>query len=340
MVYIRVDANEYIASGHLMRTLSIAETVREEGGNCCFITSDHNCDAQILGRGFETICLNSKWDEMDDEIGALVELIKARRVECLLVDSYYVTPNYLEEISKWTKVVYMDDLKAFQYNCHAIINYVIGEDGKDYSYFKGPIYAGASYVPLRKEFTENVKCSLSDCIKQVMVTTGGTDIYHFGMAFLRRFLNDIRFQNCQVTMVIGSRNADRDQIKGLYGSEPRITIVEDAKNMSQLMKEADCMVSAGGTTLYEACACGVPTISYSMADNQLTNVKQFDKLGGIFYAGDVREDIDLIIDAILDRLQEMKDLETRTIVAEKMRSVVDGKGAVRIARVLLNIYKE
>ena len=62
------------------------------------------------------------------------------------------------------------------------------------------------------------------------------------------------------------------------------------------MKKVDVAISAGGTTLYELCACGTPTISYSFADNQLNNVKQFDEDGIIPYAGDVRyEDISLSI---------------------------------------------
>ena len=55
------------------------------------------------------------------------------------------------------------------------------------------------------------------------------------------------------------------------------------------MKKADIAISAGGTTLYELCACGTPTISYSFADNQLDNVEQFQKDELIDYAGDVRK---------------------------------------------------
>ena len=56
------------------------------------------------------------------------------------------------------------------------------------------------------------------------------------------------------------------------------------------MQEADLAISAGGTTLYELCAVGTPTICYSMADNQLDNVRQFEKDGLMYYAGDARQD--------------------------------------------------
>ena len=50
-------------------------------------------------------------------------------------------------------------------------------------------------------------------------------------------------------------------------------------DIEQFMMEADVVISAGGSTLYELCAVGVPTISYSIADNQLNNVRKFHEDG-------------------------------------------------------------
>lgn len=335
-VYIRVDANGQIAMGHLMRTLSIAEAVRAMGGDGCFITADHNCDEKIQNSGFEMICLESAWDQLNQEIEGMIELIKERQIKCLLVDSYFVTPEYFENLSQWTNIVYIDDLKAFPYKCHSIINYVIGENGQDYSYFGGNVYAGAGYVPLRKEFLKDEDRQLSSGLDRIMVTTGGADMHHFGMLFLDAFLKDDRFADCAVTLIVGSKNTDKEYILDTYSDEKRVSVVVDANNMGALMREADCIVSAGGTTLYEACAAQTPAISYAVADNQLVNVKRFDELAGLYYAGDLREGVSQVVLRILDRLYMMKSVEMREEVKKSMVSVVDGNGAARIASVLLN----
>ncbi len=337
MIYIRVDANEQIATGHLMRTISIAEAIRKEGEDCCFITSDHNCDEKLDKRGFKKICIDSLWNDLNDEIDKMSELIKNRDIKCLLVDSYYVTPEYLEVLSKLTKVVYIDDLKAFEYSCQAVINYVIGETGKDYSYFKGELYTGTKYVPLREEFSNVSERVISDKIRKIMLTTGGADMYHFGKLFLEQFLKDDRFKECHVELVVGGKNVDKDDLLLKYGNDLRVTIFVDADNMCRLMQESDCIVSAGGTTLYEACACKTPAISYAVADNQLVNVERFSELGGLFYAGDVREGIHTVITNILDRLELMESAEMRTDIAESMGKVVDGQGAERIAGLLIKM---
>lgn len=338
-IYIRVDANEQIAMGHLMRTMSIAEAVRAEGGECCFITSDHHCDEKLESKGFPVICLDSVWDDLNQEIRTMEDLIKSRNIGCLLLDSYFVTPEYFGVLSKLTKIIYIDDLKAFPYECQAIINYVIGESHKDYSYFQGELYTGAQYVPLRKEFSEGGTCLSATELKRIMVTTGGADMYHFGVHFLKTFLEDDRFKTCHVTLVVGSKNQDKDHILEAYGQNERVTVMVDAENMSQLMIAADAIVSAGGTTLYEACACKTPSISYALADNQLTNVMRFDELGGLYYAGDIRHGIHAVIGRILDKLEIMKSAEVRQQIAETMGNVVDGQGATRIARILIEKVK-
>jgi len=101
------------------------------------------------------------------------------------------------------------------------------------------------------------------------------------------------------------------------------------------MQEADLAVSAGGTTLYELCAVGIPAISYSFADNQLYNVKQFDEDGIIEYAGDARyEDIVANVMNLCARYSADADLrEERSL---RMQQAVDGKGAGRIAGVILS----
>ncbi len=340
MIYIRVDANEQIAMGHLMRTLSIAEAIRECGGDCCFITADYQGHEKIRSRNFEAICLGSAWNNLEQELEAMAELIKERGIRCLLLDSYFVTPKYMDELSKVTKLVYIDDIKAFNYSCAAMVNYVIGETGEDYAYFDGPLYMGAKYVPLRKEFSDVQKKLQALEMKKIMITTGGADMYHFGKCFLEAILSDERFEKCEITLVVGSKNTDKEYLIDTYGGESGVDILVDATNMSELMQDADCIVSAGGTTLYEACACKTPTISYSLADNQLTNVKRFDSLGALYYAGDIREGMAGVIKNILNRLQEMKSVQLRKDIAESMGKVVDGKGAYRIAHILKDMVLE
>ena len=81
---------------------------------------------------------------------------------------------------------------------------------------------------------------------------------------------------------------------------------------------------------------GTPTISYSFVDNQLYTVKQFEEDGLIAYAGDVRwDDIFGNMADLVGRYNQ--DESIRRERSLKMQTMVDGKGAKRIAKVLLGI---
>lgn len=115
-----------------------------------------------------------------------------------------------------------------------------------------------------------------------------------------------------------------------------IHFYQAVEHMKEYMMEADIAISAGGTTLYELCACGTPTITYSFADNQLNNVLQFQEDELMDYAGDVR-DMDVFKNAeiLLDKYDE--SVELRKERSTKMQSLVDGKGSERIVKELLKL---
>ncbi len=53
--------------------------------------------------------------------------------------------------------------------------------------------------------------------------------------------------------------------------------------MKNLMINNDLAISAGGNTLYELCACGIPTIAIIIADNQRKFVQVIHRKTGIDY---------------------------------------------------------
>ncbi len=125
-------------------------------------------------------------------------------------------------------------------------------------------------------------------------------------------------------------NQDKDDIRKLAGENKNIIIHENVIDMKSLISEMDIAVSAAGSTLYEICACGVPLITYSMADNQIYGAEAFEKLGLAVNIGDIRNisDPDEVILGSVDGLAN--NYEKRVRVGSLMQDMIDGYGADRI----------
>ena len=109
--------------------------------------------------------------------------------------------------------------------------------------------------------------------------------------------------------------------------------------MAYLMKKCDLAIMAGGTMLTECAACGLPTVFYQVADNQKYNVEYWGNVKGMSFAGDVSQEKpgkDKIIDVIKKKIEEyLEDREALPVLSEELKKITDGRGALEIARVLM-----
>lgn len=341
VVYIRVDANREIATGHVMRTLAIAKQIRQLGGECKFIVSDGYAIPIIHKYGFEVICLESQWNDLEQEIPQIQQLIIENKIKIILVDSYYVTKKYLECLQSKTYVAYIDDLNLFCYPVNLVINYSIYHDRFQYKTMnyssRTNFLLGCSYIPLRDEFVGLVR-SKKERVTDILITTGGTDKYHVTYSLLEYLCKNHILEKINIHAVIGRFNKDEIKIKQLADIYDYIYIYKDINYMSELMMKCDIGISAGGTTLFELCACGLPTICFSMADNQILGTESLADKGYMYNIGDIRCNINERVEDIVRQLNYLiQDYDIRHEYSNKMQILVDGRGAERIAKYLLNI---
>ena len=127
-ILIRTDGNKDIAAGHLMRCLSIAQALHEKKVSVFFATADETSAGLLRtffgpGEDYPIFILHSDYRKPDSETDSLISLFSQFHIGCLLVDSYFVTPSYLETLSEVTKTAYIDDLYSFDYPVDLLINY-------------------------------------------------------------------------------------------------------------------------------------------------------------------------------------------------------------------------
>ena len=346
LVYFRTDGNSHIATGHLVRCLSIADACFSLGMKVCFLVSDQESKALLQSfdpacrfpvRILETAVYDDLEKELPEVLGMLNEAGQAEQI--FFLDSYYVTEHYLSAVRTAAKVAYLDDLQLFDYPVDLLINYDVIPESRSATYQAAYQNAartllGASYTPLRAQFT-NLQPYCRDRVSNILVTTGGSDPYHFCLRLIVAFRENSFLHLCQLHVVVGRLNEDKDKLYKLADELPFLQLHENVSDMASLMASCDLAVSAAGTTLYELCAAGVPSMSFCLADNQLTAAKAFDEAGAIPCAGDIRRSCDEVLGNVMNFVTYMSEnSKKRKAALETMRQLVDGKGAMRIAKAL------
>ena len=331
MLYIRVDMNNVIATGHMMRCLSVADAARDMGLETTFIVADEQALSLLEKRGYLSVVLNTKWDDMDSELPVIKKVIEENHIEYLLIDSYKVTQNYLKELTAIVKTLYIDDVNAFVYPVNGLICYANYWEkfGYDKKYSDTKLFLGPSYTPLKMVYKQCEPKIISPKLQSLLLVSGGTDPYGILEGVLDKLQKEVH-ENIDV--ICGIYYAGYDILCEKYAEYKNVNILKAVPDMEVYIKKADLAITAGGTTLYELCAMGTPALSYSFADNQLDNVRQFDKDGIIDYCGDVR--YDEVIGKMKELLGKYQNPKLREERSRKMQALIDGKGAWRIVEAI------
>ena len=370
VVGIRADANDTVATGHIMRCITIARELIRAGSRVIFFTADGGADGLLDGAGMTHVCLHTDWRHMEEELPALRRLLREQGCTRLLVDSYRMTRAYLEGLRDLCRIACMDDCFEDVWPADLVINYNAYHVRFPYekAYAKGTVLLlGTAYVPLREEFgrkggwepkashAEAEILSARPAAFHVLLSSGGGDRCHALTGILSALFEPAGgrdrepAQGAEETTpegwehvifhtVMGSFHEDRQELEKLAGRHPNIRLYHGVSNMAELMEKCDAAVSAAGTMLFELSAMKVPTVFFVSADNQQYDREFFGEGERMLFAGDLRRDRQDCLDRILAGLQRLRrdgDLRGRMKVA--LSKVTDGLGAGRIAEAILRL---
>nr|WP_296441389.1 UDP-2,4-diacetamido-2,4,6-trideoxy-beta-L-altropyranose hydrolase [uncultured Acetatifactor sp.] len=342
--YFRADGNAATGAGHLMRCLTIADALQALPGpdpaDICFLCADEASGALAEAGGYRTLVLHTDYRNMEEELPRLTRLFSEEAPAgnpVLVVDSYYITEPYLRALRQRTRLFLLDDMARQAYPADCVLNYnafaTQAQYGQIYPGTDTAVYTGSAYVPLRPQFRQ-AGSSFREQVQDVLITTGGGDQENIAA----RIFDTIQKPGLRYHVVIGRYHPDFQGWKRREQECPQLSVHHDVKNMALLMGSCDLAVTAGGTTIYELCAVGVPFVCFSYAENQekLTEYIGRERIAG--YCGAFHHDPA----ATLAKMKQLTDTlaadpAMRRGIREREQKVADGLGALRIARLLTEL---
>ena len=342
IIYFRTDANDIIATGHVMRCLTIADSFVKRGIKVTFIISDNESKKLISEAGYRIVVLNVDWKYIDASME--ISILKSFGISSgvLFIDTYSATGEYTSIMKKLFNVVIIDDLFEQQYDADVLIDYnlyyKIFNYKEIYNNKKISLLLGGDYVRLRKQFQginidrSKVKISEKKNIS-ILIICGGGDIYNTMSQILNYcIINDIHmFKKIEWNVVAGAYNRYMDILKQISFENDNVYIYNNINNMADLMSRCDICISAASTVLYECCVMQLPTVFYSIVDNQRYDIDSFSEENIMLYAGDFRENAYETLNNILINLKKIiSDNKMYAYMVSRLKNIVNGNGADNI----------
>ena len=343
MIIFRADGNHDIGSGHVMRCLSIADAFRRSGEESLFITAEDAMKDVIESRGHRLKVLGNSYDRMEEELLALLPLLESLKPRLVIVDSYFVTERYFLALSGTDiPIWYVDDYGNKPFFVKGILNYNAYGSEIDYAdLYKSrglrvpSLLLGPAYAPLRDVYRGVPRRIISKECKNILVSTGGSDPLSVAKSFISFLRTKPTDDGMCFHFIITPLNRDREYLFRLPVDPARIVIHDRFNCLKDIILASDLAVSATGSTMYELCACGLPSINYILADNQIPGYQAFVKLGFTYGCGDLRGQEPRIGELIYTEVLSLADnYEERNRMSKAMQSYVDGYGADRIVSAL------
>lgn len=343
MIYIRADGGREIGLGHIMRCISVASEIMKAGEEVCFIVADESAKDLLEAGRFRYRVLGTDYRQMEAEREKLRTILEEVAPKLILVDSYQVTPSYMKWLGTYAPVAYLDDMGKIAFPLDVLINYNIFAESGLYQNGDEQIaecLLGMRYAPLRKEFI-GVEYQVRRSVQGILITTGGSDKFNLAGKFLDSILSYGDFSGIDCYVVSGMFNPYLSYLEDKAKGKEKVHICKNVTNMGELMKRCDVAITAGGSTMYELAAVGVPMICFSFVDNQEQIVRGFAKKKLVAYAGDYLRQGEAMVQQGVDALLELTgSYEARVAYSRYLREAVDGGGASRIAGTLVGKMKK
>lgn len=361
-IAFRTDASLQIGTGHVMRCLTLAEALQAAGAQCHFICRElpDNLIAQILQRGFtvsvlpmaterpiinevsvETQSNYAAWLGADWATDAAQTKVSVgeRAVDWLIVDHYALDARWEQALQPLCrKLMVIDDLADRPHDCDLLLDQNLGRDAGDYSQLVPEgctVLAGPPYALLRPEFAglrdESLRRRAAPRLEHLLITMGGVDQADATGKVLEALQDCQLPADLRITVVMGQHAPWLDRVQLLAKQMRQPTEVKiNVKNMAQLMTDSDLAIGAAGSTSWERCCLGLPTLIVVLAENQRSCA------AALVISGSVKalDSVETIPQALQSMLNSLVTTDVLIQLSKKSYLITDGQGTSRVMEAL------
>lgn len=336
LAFLRADASSTLGGGHIFRCLTLADALADNGWRCTFACKTGTREVvPALGRSRHDLVVLHGPDESD-----FLQALRPSGADLLVVDHYGLDTRLEAACRPWVRrILVIDDGLGRDHDCDILLDQNLGADPSAYHGHvpdRCHLLLGPDFALLRPQFSTARGGALTQHLakrplQRLLISLGAAD----PTKLASRVVAATAGLPLKIDVVLGSASAQEQAIHELasrLGLSVRVHI--DVTDMAALMSAADLAVGAGGSTSWERCCLGLPSLIVVLAENQRDIAASLDRAGAALNLGTAETLTNEKLTAALQMLYH--DKARRSAIAERAAAICDGDGTRRVTEVLEN----
>lgn len=327
------NAGPAVGGGHVMRSLSLARALGEHGAECIFLAPPVIAgilDAFAPDMGREEVASIAAPD--------LLHAIAGIKFDAVVFDHYDLRREDHETVAQGRPTLVIDDLADRPLAADLVLDSGPARVEADYASLAGDaqLLLGPRYAPLRPEFAALREAAIArrgGPVDRVLIALGLTDVG----GVTARIVDRMRQRNGHLAfdVVLGANAPSLPGLTRVAAHDSRVALHVDAQDMAELTLNADVAIGAGGSTTWERCTLGLPSVLVVLAENQRPSARALAERGAALVVDVAADDFPAAFDRASVRL--LNDAATRARLISASLELCDGLGAERVASALLEV---
>lgn len=356
-ILFRVDSATHIGTGHVMRCLTLANALVEQGAQCHFVCRAFNGNlahaiqeaghiVYLLPYHSEATTFNApnpqhtpphaNWLTCNWQVDfeQTQEQIQGLEFDWLVVDHYALDSSWEAQARAFAKhILVIDDLADRDHDCELLLDQNLGRKADDYQGFvpnDSLLLIGSQYVLLRPEFSKWRVYSLerrknNPVLNTLLISLGGSDPDNITGQVLTALEKSNLPKHVNIQVIMGAAAIYIEQVNQQAHTLPwQIEVLVNVGNMAELMANADLAIGAAGSSSWERCCLGLPTLMLVLADNQKSIAQALsDKKAAVLTS--------------IDSLNPNLDSKILIKLTQRALNLCDGQGAGKLIEVLVKM---
>lgn len=322
-----VDAGPSVGGGHLMRSLTLAKALEAQGAHCVFV------GPPAIAALLDAFSPDTRRVIAEDPAAAAAR----ETFDAIAFDHYGLTEQDHRAVAQGRPVLVIDDLANRPLGADLLLDSGPGRKAEDYLGLTpdhARLLLGPTFAPVRPEFAALRETALAwrgEPVQRVLIAMGLTDVGGVTARVVERLRP--RVHDVGLDIVLGAIAPSAPGLAKVARRDSRLMLHIDTPHMARLMAEADIGIGAPGSSTWERCTLGLPSLLVVLAENQRPAARAVAERGAALVVDLSASNFEAAFDRSLMRL--LRDGGLRRELAQASAELCDGLGAGRTAEAFL-----